>query len=117
MDIMRLMEKSVDEAVVRRVFGEPVQRGDVTVIPVARVIQGGGGGGGRRQGEKGEEEQTGSGGGYGYGAAPVGVYVIKDGEVSWQPALDVNRVVLGGQIAFVVLLLVLRSILKKRRRH
>ena len=33
-----------DLLTVRRVFGEPVVRDDVTVIPVARVVGGGGGG-------------------------------------------------------------------------
>jgi len=34
-----------DNFTVRRVFGDPVERGDVTVIPVARIAGGGGGGG------------------------------------------------------------------------
>ena len=32
--------------------------------------------------------------GYGLRATPAGVYVIKDGEVEWKPALDTSRVVL-----------------------
>ncbi|MEV0198936.1 spore germination protein GerW family protein [Nonomuraea sp. NPDC050691] len=117
MDIRQLIEKSGDAAIVRRVFGEPVRQGDVTVVPVARVAGGGGGGEGRREGAEGEESGTGSGGGYGYAAWPAGVYVIKNDDVRWQPAVDVTRIVVGGQIAFVVLVLALRSILNKRRRR
>jgi len=42
------------------------------------------------------------------------VYVIRDGRVNWEPAIDVNRIVFGGQIVAVVALLVLRSIFRKR---
>ena len=31
-------------------------------------------------------------------ARPVGAYVIKDGEVSWKPAIDVGRMLLGWQV-------------------
>ncbi|MFI6603392.1 spore germination protein GerW family protein [Nonomuraea sp. NPDC050536] len=108
MDIMQLVEKSKDAATVGRVFGEPIHQGDVTVIPVAKVIQGSGGGMG-----KGEAEAEGGGAGFGLGAAPAGVFVIKDGDVRWQPVVDVNRIVLGGQIVAVVLLLTIRTILKR----
>ncbi|MDX3111759.1 sporulation protein, partial [Nonomuraea angiospora] len=62
-------------------------------------------------------EGGGSGGGFGFSATPAGVYVLKDGEVSWRPAVDVNRIVLGGQIVLIVAALTVRSILKKRRRR
>jgi hypothetical protein len=42
------------------------------------------------------------------------MYVIRDGKAIWQPALDLNRVILGGQIVGIVALLVLRSILRRR---
>ena len=45
-------------------------------------------------------------------AAPVGVFVIKNGEASWRPLLDLNRAILGGQIAWIVTLLTIRSIIK-----
>ncbi|MEU6723943.1 spore germination protein GerW family protein [Nonomuraea wenchangensis] len=119
MDIMELVERSKDAATVRRVFGEPIHHGDVVVIPVARVVQGGGAGQG--QGRKEKEEGGGSGLGFGHGATPSGVYVVKNGEVKWHPAVDVNRIVLGSQVVAVVLLLTVRAILKpllrRRRRH
>nr|BFE80314.1 hypothetical protein GCM10020093_029150 [Planobispora longispora] len=48
------------------------------------------------------------------------MFVIKDGDVRWQPAVDVNRIVLGGQIVGVILLLTARAIVRmtvKRRRR
>jgi uncharacterized spore protein YtfJ len=73
-----------DAITVKRVFGDPIESEGVTIVPAAKV--GGGGGGG------GDSEHNG-GGGFGIGAKPVGAYVIKGGEVSWQPAIDVNRIV------------------------
>ncbi|TYB65315.1 sporulation protein [Nonomuraea sp. PA05] len=116
MDIMELVEQSKDAATVKRVFGEPIQHGDVVVIPVARVAQGGGGGQGQGKDAKGEEG-GGSGGGFGFSATPAGVYVLKNGDALWRPAVDVNRIVIGGQIVAVVLLLTLRAIFKKWRRR
>ncbi len=43
---------------------------------------------------------------------PAGMYVIRNGNAQWRPAMDVNRVILGGQIVAIVALLVLRSILQ-----
>ncbi len=44
----------------------------------------------------------------------MGVYVIKDGQVSWHPSLDVNRIIAGGQIVAALLLLTIRSIVRSR---
>lgn len=66
------------------VFGEAVERDGTTVIPAA-VVRGGGGGGG--------DNENNGGGGFGLHARPVGAYVIRDGQVAWRPALDVDRVV------------------------
>jgi uncharacterized spore protein YtfJ len=73
-----------DAITVKRVYGDPIESEGVTLVPAAKV--GGGGGGG------GDSDHNG-GGGFGLGARPVGAYVIKDGDVKWQPAVDVNRIV------------------------
>ncbi|WP_433444136.1 spore germination protein GerW family protein [Nonomuraea sp. CA-141351] len=117
MDIMKVVEQAQDTTTVRRVFGEPIQQGDLVVIPVARVLHGGGGGQGQGKDEKGDESGSGSGGGFGLSATPAGVFVLKDGDVQWRPAVDVNRIVIGGQIVVIVLALTMRSIFKKWRRR
>jgi uncharacterized spore protein YtfJ len=72
MNVDELLNGARDAISVRRVFGDPIEHDGVIVVPVARV--GGGGGGG------GDAEHNG-GGGFGLGAKPVGVYVIKGGQV------------------------------------
>jgi hypothetical protein len=39
---------------------------------------------------------------------------MRDGDVSWRPAVDVNRMILGGQIVVIVALLLVRAIVKRR---
>jgi hypothetical protein len=41
--------------------------------------------------------------------------VIRGNEVTWEPAIDVSRIVLGGQVVAVVALLTLRTWLRRRR--
>ncbi len=111
--LQRLGRNVGDRASVSTVFGEPVERDGVTVIPAATLFGGGGGGSGRNPatGERGD------GGGFGVLARPAGAYVIKDGEVSWQPAVDVNRIVALGIAGWVTAAWLLsRSTGRKRRR-
>jgi uncharacterized spore protein YtfJ len=107
--VEEILAQARDSLTVQRVFGEPIEREGMTLIPVAKVSGGGGGGGGQD-----ESGSGGSGVGYGVQAQPLGMYVIKDGKLSWQPAVDVNKVIFGGQILLIVALLVLRSILRSR---
>ena len=112
MNVEELMAQTRDAITVKRVFGDPYERNGVTVIPAASVRGGLGAGGGHDA----ENNTEGSGGGIGIMAHPAGVFVVTDGDVSWRPALDVNRVVLGGQIVAVVALLTLRSVMRRRAR-
>jgi hypothetical protein len=88
--------KGVREALsARQVFGEPVERDGITVIPAATIMGGGGAGGG--EGTSAEEESgTGSGFGSGFGGVmwAAGAFEIKDGRVTWRPAIDVTRILL-----------------------
>jgi uncharacterized spore protein YtfJ len=111
-NVDELMSQTRDALTVKRVFGEPYERNGVTVIPAASVRGGAGGGGGRDD----DNQTEGSGGGLGLMAHPAGAFVVKDGDVSWRPALDLNRVILGGQVVAVVALLTFRSVLKRRSR-
>lgn len=88
MNISEVLDTARDAITVKRVYGEPYEKNGITVIPVAKV--GGGGGGGTGHDDKGQE---GEGGGFGLGGRPAGAYVIKNGDVSWRPAVDPNRIV------------------------
>ncbi len=111
---IEVLRNMADNATVRTVFGEPVTEDGVTLVPVARVSGGAGGGGGTGPDPKGREARR-TGGGLGLSARPVGAYVIRQGRVSWRPAVDLNRVVLGAQVVAVVALLTIRTLLRRRR--
>lgn len=85
--IERLAEKLGSKASVSAVFGDPVDREGITIIPVARVgfsFGGGAGNGGRQS----EIAQGGGGGGGLSVAAPVGYIEIKDGSAAFTPIRD-----------------------------
>ena len=113
MDMQGVLTGAQEALTVRRVFGEPYEREGVTVIPVAKVAGGGGGGQGAAPGGEGE----GSGGGFGLRAEPAGVYIVRGEEVSWEPAIDVNRLILGAQVVVVAVLIVVRAVVKRRRKR
>jgi uncharacterized spore protein YtfJ len=110
--IEEIIEKARDVMTVQRVYGEPLEKDGVTIIPAAAVRGGGGGGQGHDP-----SGGSGDGGGFGATARPVGAYVVDHGTVEWKPAVDVNRVILGGQLVMVVALLVLRGVLKRRAKY
>jgi uncharacterized spore protein YtfJ len=117
-EILERAKSGTEAATVARVFGAPIERDGVTVVPVAHVKGGGGAGGGSGATATGDDHQgEGSGGGFGFDARPAGVFLIRDGDVSWRPAVDVNKIVVGGQIALVAGFLVIRSIVRRRRRR
>ncbi|GAA1012937.1 hypothetical protein Aple_015690 [Acrocarpospora pleiomorpha] len=93
----------------QRVFGEPYERDGVTIIPAAAIR--GAGGFGNGNGNQG----TGEGGGA-ITARPIGAYVIKDGKARWEPALDVGRLILGGQLLAALLALLAFRLLRHRKR-
>jgi uncharacterized spore protein YtfJ len=110
MEVQDVLAQARDALTVKRVFGEPYEKDGVTIIPAAR-IQGGAGGG---SGEDPQRQGKGSGSGFGITARPVGAFVVRDGELIWRPAVDVNRIVLGGQVVAVVALLTVRAIIQAR---
>ena len=108
MDVQEITSQARDALTVKRVFGEPYEKDGLTIIPAARV-QGAVGAG---SGEDPQGQGKGSGGGFGMTAHPVGAFVVRDGELSWQPAVDVTRIALGGQVVAIVALLTARAIFK-----
>jgi uncharacterized spore protein YtfJ len=103
MDPKKLTDQLKDAIGPRRVFGEPVEREGVTLVPAATVIGGGGGGSAPETSPEG-----GTGLGYGLLAWPTGAYEIRDGNARWIPALDTTRIA-------VVALIVLAILLRPRR--
>ena len=99
MKVDDLLQGARDAITVRRVYGEPIEREGVTVVPAA-AVRGGGGGGGDADGD--------GGGGFGLAARPVGAWVIRDGAVSWQPVTDLTRLAAIAALAFVVAVRLLR---------
>ncbi len=88
MKVTDVLSVARDAITVKRVFGEPYEKDGLTVIPAA--VLGGGAAGGGGHDEKGQE---GEGGGFGVSGRPAGAFVIKDGQVSWRPAVDPNRII------------------------
>lgn len=122
-----LTKGAEDTFTVRRVFGEAYEREGVLVVPVAKLrgVVGTGAGGGEGSGfpmwgrwvpggaadepadvdpdapgATGHGEGHGGGGGYGVIVRPLGVYVIDGQGARFRPAVDVNRMILGAQVAF-----------------
>ena len=77
--IERIAEKLGATVKASTIFGEPVERGGLTVIPVAKARWGFGGGGGTGQHERG------TGGGGGMTIEPVGYIEIGGGQTMFRP--------------------------------
>ena len=105
----RLADKVGLHAGSSAVFGDPIERDGVTVIPVAKVRWGFGGGAGRgiEEGSETGEVGEGSGGGGGVMASPLGFIEISDGEARFQrtndPAAAVPIIVASGVAAWLCL--------------
>jgi uncharacterized spore protein YtfJ len=106
----RLAQRLGGTANAATVFGAPVERGDVTVIPVARALYGFGGGAGTRSGEEG------SGGGGGMRVAPVGYIEIRSGVVFYRPIRDWPVLIPALAAGSVLTLVAARAIARLLRR-
>jgi uncharacterized spore protein YtfJ len=99
MKLDELLTTARESVTARRVYAEPHQADGVTVIAAASVTGGGGGGGGHDN-----DGQEGEGGGFGVRGRPTGAYVVREGQVQWVPAVDVNRIFLGVCAVLIALL-------------
>ena len=107
-----LISSARDVMSVKRVYGDPYEKNGLTVIPAALV-------GGVAGGAGGDQQSDGPGGERGFGvlARPCGAWIVQDEEVTWKPAIDVNRIVLGGQIiAFTAIFMAGRILLARSPR-
>jgi uncharacterized spore protein YtfJ len=113
MEVEEVIDKARDTMTVKRVFGDPYEKDGVTVIPAAAVRGGAGGG----SGEGPDGTGRGGGGGFGLVARPAGAYVIRGDQVTWEPALDLTRVIVGGQVVALAAILTIRAIAKSRAKR
>jgi uncharacterized spore protein YtfJ len=111
MDIKELLAHATKPIEARMVYGDPVEKDGVTVIPAAKVTAGGGGGSGQD-----DRRGRGEGGGLGLIARPVGAFVIKDGNARWEPAVDINRVYAAITTVIVTAAIVVSRILRAKYR-
>lgn len=105
MSVESLMAKANEGISAGRAFGPVIEGEGCTIIPVAFTVGGGGGG------DAPAEEGVSVGGGFGSLSWPIGVYVVKDGNVRWVPAIDTTFIAL---VASTVLRTLVRRV---RRRH
>jgi uncharacterized spore protein YtfJ len=123
-DVQELLSKVAQHLSVSRAFGTAYEKDGSLVIPVALVAGGGGGGEGTSgqpssdsalddEDAASDAESSGSGGGFGGVVMPVGVYVVKDEQVRWVPAINANLVIV---IAFLTLRMIARA-RRRARRH
>lgn len=129
MDVQELLGKVAQHLSVSRAFGTAYEKDGSLVIPVAIVAGGGGGGEGTSgvptddsvdealpvddENDGGAQVSGGSGGGFGGAVIPAGVYVVKDDQVRWVPAVNANLVIV---IAFLTLRMIARA-RRRNRRH
>lgn len=101
MKVTEALATAQDAITVKRVFADPYEKDGLTVIAAAAVAGGAGGGSGAYpQGQQGE------GGGFAASARPAGAYVIRDGRLTWRPAIDANRLIT--MVGLVVIVHLLR---------
>ena len=109
----------VTTARVDAIFGQPVERGDTTVIPCSEVAIGMGmGSGSGPVDEKGNPTGGGSGGGGGARGRPVAAIVITKEGVRVEPIFDLTKIVLASLTtgAFILLWVGRLSLMKRSSR-
>ncbi len=94
------------------VFGDPVERGDVTVVPLAAARFGLGAGSGSDP----SKEQEGEGGGGGGAVTPMGYIEVKDGRSRYVPLVHPARMLALIAAAALAGLLIVRSTIVKPSR-
>ena len=100
----RLGQQLSSSATAQAVYGTPVERDGITVIPVARAHYGFGGGGGGGT-EEGEAAASGLGAGAGVSLTPVGYIELREGRSRFRPIRSsvVPLVAVSGAIAWLLL--------------
>jgi hypothetical protein len=90
MKLREALDSIVADPAAAQVYGQPYRLDDgVTIVPVAKV-----GGRMKKPGATDNEVRM--------SAKPVGVFVVKNGEAAWVPALDSTRIALMGELIGLV---------------
>jgi uncharacterized spore protein YtfJ len=102
--LQRVSQMVGEKATVTTVFGDPVERDGITIVPVARARFGfgAGGGGGARGGEHG----SGGGGGGGALVSPAGYIELRGGTAEFKrisSPIDLFAVIAAASIAVLAL--------------
>jgi len=101
-------------ASVRNVYGDPVNIGGRTVIPIARVSYGFGAGRGLGGNEETKSERGGSGGGAGMSARPVGALEITEAGTRFIPLIDPARLGVALMVGLLIGLTIGRGPARRR---
>lgn len=109
MDFKEIGRDAREAVSARQVFGAPVERHGVTVIPAATVLGGGGGGVSDSTREGDASPPASRGFGFGLIGWPAGAFEIRENEVRWRPARDPALVVIGLLLCGAAILRALRS--------
>jgi uncharacterized spore protein YtfJ len=99
--IADVTEKIQKNANVKAIFGDPYEKGKITVIPVAKVsICGCGCGGSKKYNEEEKKQETPKNKGMGFGlhvnAVPVGYIEIDDDGAHFEEIIEQKRIIMAG---------------------
>lgn len=116
-NILERLASSISNSVrVTTIFGEPVEKDGVTVIPVARARWGFGGGNGPAGNYAENQAGEGTGGGAGVMVSPVGYVEVQDGRARFRPIYDpamVTQIIVASGIVAVLILGAVRRLTSK----
>ena len=112
----KLSSQFAQSASVKNVFGEPIQAGEKTIVPVARIAYGLGGGYGQQDKKNSPDSAAenkkmggeGMGGGGGVYARPAGVYEITATATRFIPANNLRPLLAGIVVGFFLKALIWR---------
>ena len=95
--VEKIVGRLIDTARADAVFGQPVERGNATVIPCSEMSVGFGfGSGGGPIDEKGNQVGGGVGAGGGARGRPIAAIVVTQDSVRVEPIMDLTKVALAG---------------------
>jgi uncharacterized spore protein YtfJ len=100
--IRDILENALNKGDIRRVYGEPVERDGVTVVPIADIGSAFGFGAGSG-GEPGKEGEGGGGGGK-VNSKALGYLEITEGGTRFRPVYDATKIATWGIVAATFLL-------------